>query len=138
MTPMTAGSQQGRKLAASNVVGIGVTFKPPAPPPDLPPEAKECWTLTVGAFKPGWFTDENLKTLERYCRAIALGQHLFKAMAAIDLKADLDTFSKIHSVHIRNSKLIVSLATKLKIWPQSSRSARATKRDEPWDRDNAS
>jgi hypothetical protein len=114
--------QKERKSAASNIVDIGVAFKPPEPPPGLVPEAKWCWTLTVGAFSPESFTLENLKLLERYCRAFALGQHLFKALASIDLKTDLDMFAKIHSANIRNSKLMVSLGTKLRIFPSCHRS----------------
>jgi hypothetical protein len=109
---------------ASNVISIGVAFKPPEPPPELVPEAKETWLLTVGAFKPEWFTDENLKILERYCRAVALGRRLMKAIEAADIKGDLKQFARIHRAHIRQTNLIISLATKLRIWPQDRDDAR--------------
>jgi hypothetical protein len=114
--------QRRRKSVAGNVVDIGVEFKKPEPPPELVPEAKETWNLTVGAFRPEWFSnDENLQTLERYCRAVALGRRLHKAIEAADLGGDCKQFSRIHRALIQQTNLIISLTTKLRIWPHQDR-----------------
>jgi hypothetical protein len=118
MMPVKSPRQRRRKSTAGNVVAIGVAFKPPEPPAELVPEAKETWFLTVGAFKPEWFAVEaNLKLLERYCRAIALSHRLHQAIEAADLRGDYKQFSRIHRAVMQQTNLIISLTTKLRLWP---------------------
>jgi hypothetical protein len=119
----SARRQRRRKSVATNVVDIGIRFKPPDPPPELVPEAKETWHLTATAFKPEWFAvEENLRTLERYCRAAALSRRLHKAIEAADLRGDdYKQFSRIHRALIWQANLMIRLADKLRIWPHQGR-----------------
>jgi hypothetical protein len=73
----------------------------------------------------GWFSnDENLRTLECYCCAVALARRLHKAIEAADLSGDYKQFSRIHRALIQQTNLMISLTTKLRIWPHQGRKRR--------------
>ena len=111
--------QRGRKGAAqlSVVVPIGPTR--PEPPRELLPAEAEVWRLTVSAMKPDWFGAETHPLLRAYCTHVALVQWLGAELR--DLAVDTPAFRKLASMHCAQSKMIASLATKLRITPQSNR-----------------
>jgi hypothetical protein len=121
-----SGSRPICRLPEITSPGCAVTRGPNpylGPPPELVPEAKEAWHLTATAFKPEWFAvEENLRTLERYCRAAALSRRLHKAIEAADLRGDdYKQFSRIHRALIWQANLMIRLADKLRIWPHQGR-----------------
>ena len=131
--------QRGRKSAEeSNVVEIDVAALRPAPPAHLCAEDAEVWRTTVAGMKPGWFGGEVWPLLELYCACTGIARTLAKEIAASGPQDP--RFDKLVAMHERESALLVTLATKLRLSKQSSADSRTVKHDsgvvglrKPWD-----
>ena len=110
--------QRGRKSAESNVVEIDVAALRPAPPAHLCAEDAEVWRTTVAGMKPGWFGGEVWPLLELYCACTGIARTLAKEIAASGPQDP--RFDKLVAMHERESALLVTLATNLRLSKQSS------------------
>jgi phage terminase small subunit len=126
--------QRGRPSAGSLSVVPVYERPPPAAPEQLPEEAKQVWRGIVAGFRSDWFQGaEHL--LKCYCEQVVIERQI---------AAMLHTFS-IHSPRygelVRLYALVVgslvSVATKLRLTPQSSRDSRNVKHvplgPKPWE-----
>jgi len=139
---------RGRKSAAelSVICGTGPLIPggehdKPSPPPELSDEEREIWTTTVEAMRPGWFTPETLPLLRRYCMHAMLAQQIGRAIDVSDLENDVGRFDRLTAMHVRQTKAMLSCATKLRLTHQSSTNHKARKHDpaaglrKPWEMD---
>jgi phage terminase small subunit len=130
--------QRGRKSAESNVVEIDVAALRPAPPAHLCAEDAEVWRTTVAGMKPGWFSGETWPLLELFCACTSIARTLAREVAASGPQDP--RFDKLVAMHERESALLVTLATNLRLSKQSSADSRTVKHDpgggglrKPWD-----
>jgi glycerol-3-phosphate O-acyltransferase len=133
-------TQRGRKSAeAQSVVVSLLPGERPEPPAELTAAQAKVWKTTVGALKVGWFGAENFALLAQYCRHVAIADVVAKAITATDIKADLPRFARLGAMQARETAVIISLATKMRLTNQSSRDSRHVKRDplanrpRPWE-----
>jgi transposase len=132
--------QRGRKSSESlTVVPILPAVGPqrPEPPAELTPEQAEVWKTTVSAMRPTWFGAETWPLLTELCRHVALSRLL--AIEATDPGKDLKRFSRLASMHLRESSMVAMLSTRLRLTPRSRVDPRTDGRDptaglrKPWE-----
>lgn len=139
-------ARRGRKSAAelSVIRGAGPLFpggphEKPDPPAELSDDEAKVWRNTVEAMRPGWFTAETLPLLQRYCVHVVLAQRIARAIDPADLENDIGRFDKLTSMHVRQTKAMLSCATKLRLTHQSTTNYKARKHDptarlrKPWE-----
>jgi hypothetical protein len=121
------------------VVALVSGTRRPQPPRELTPEQAQVWKTTAGALRADWFGPENFALLAQYCRHAALADVIDKALRATDINAHLARFARLAAMQSRESAMISSLATRMRLTIQSSRDSRISKRDplanrlRPWE-----
>lgn len=131
---------RGPKSSASlSVVRVGdvEATQRPKPPAHLPQDQRGEWLAVVNRMPADWFQDETLACLEAYC-AHAVNCRWFGQMLA-EMRAsdqvDMDEVDRVSRLHERESRAMSSLATRLRITPQSTYDAKKKKPlqvAEPW------
>jgi hypothetical protein len=113
--------QRGRKSAASLSIVPVSGIQRPEPPPELSPEESAVWTATTRAMRADWFGPETHPLLSAYC---------FHVVTANELQAQLRTLTTVDREYrallalLRaETKLMLSIATKLRITPRANRYA---------------
>jgi hypothetical protein len=133
-------------ILTRNVVAIAAPIQHPAPPARLTAEQAEIWVETVTPLDPTWFRPESWRMLSSYCRHVVNAERLspmveraFDDLDAIGI-ADpeiVKAADKVAAMHEREVRAASSLATRLRITPQSTRTADQTKPAvkpaKPWD-----
>ena len=90
-------------------------------------------------MRPTWFGAEKWPLLTELCRQVALSRLLAKAIEATDPGKDLKRFSRLASVHLRESSMVAMLSTRLRLTPRSRVDPRTDGRDptaglrKPWE-----
>jgi hypothetical protein len=139
----TAGNlimQRGRKSVdnLSTVVAL-VPGQRPEPPAELTRAQAAVWKTTIWALRVDWFGPENFPLLTQYCRHAALADVIAKAINVTSIQTDLSRFARLTAMQARESAVIASLATRMRLTIQSSRDSRISKRDpgagrpRPWE-----
>ena len=132
--------QRGRKSAEnlSKVVAL-VPGQRPEPPAELTRAQAAVWKTTIWALRVDWFGPENFPLLTQYCRHAALADVIAKAINVTSIQTDLSRFARLTAMQARESAVIASLATRMRLTIQSSRDSRISKRDpgagrpRPWE-----
>ncbi|MFT3793021.1 MAG: hypothetical protein QM741_18575 [Rudaea sp.] len=88
---------------------------PPAPA-DLPQPQREQWDETVRAFGSSWWKPSDYPLLHEYLRALAMADGIAPLIAGT---TDADDLRKLLSARDLEVKRACTLATKLRIAPQS-------------------
>lgn len=132
---------RGRQSASaiSVISGGGIeTVRRPEPPSDLTDEQTEEWRAVVNRLPADWFPRETLPLLAQYCRHVVSGrrvaQLIERAEAAEDF--DVDTYDKLLKMAERESRIMASLATKMRISQQTQydkSKKRGTIASKPWE-----
>jgi phage terminase small subunit len=142
-------NQRGRKSAASkNVVCIDVARQKPTDPPTyLTAEQAQIWQDIVGAMRPGQFPIAVHPLLETYCMCISRTRAIEQQLREVDPKTDFKRYRMLATMQVRESALLCSLSTRLRLLkPSSSRQDRHEKplakpwelhRPRPWEEDPA-
>jgi hypothetical protein len=120
--------QRGRKSAeAQSVVVALVPGVRPDPPSELSPEQAKTWRATVNQMPADWFAGCSGVLLRQLCQHVSYSRWLAAELAAVRTLEGkgIDRFDKLSRMHLRESKAISSLMTKLRLTPQSKYSARA-------------
>jgi hypothetical protein len=132
--------QRGRKSAESQSVIVAlVPGQRPEPPAELTAKQAEIWKFTVAALRHDWFGPENWPLLTQYCRHAALADVIAKGINVTSIQTDLSRFARLTAMQARESAMIASLATRMRVTIQSSRDSRISKRDpgagrpKPWE-----
>jgi hypothetical protein len=129
-------TQRGRKSSASLAVVPLTQPQRPEPPEYLSKAAAEVWREVVSAMRPDWFGRETHPILEQYCRHVVLARLIANAIPAeID---DIAGFDRLTAMHCRESAMVATLATRMRLTHQSSFDRKTVKRDEytgprPWE-----
>jgi phage terminase small subunit len=136
---MTAMLHRGRKSAAelSVVPLIPGAQRRPEPPKEFTAAEAEVWRLTVGAMRPDWFGPETRPLLRGYCTQVWICQLLQERLRG--LSVDDKNFARLTNLYVSATKTMLTLATKLRLTPQSRRRSGADYRDpfhgrpRPWE-----
>lgn len=124
-------------IASENVKQID---QRPQPPEDLDVEEVQVWQDTVNSLQADWFRGETLHLLTQYCRHVVSARFMAERLA--QMRGNGDTFdNREYAAMLRarkgESDAIATLATKLRITPQSTTSHAAVKRGgvkaKPWE-----
>jgi hypothetical protein len=118
---------RGRKSAAELAVVPISAVQGPEPPAEFDPQEAEIWRLTVSGMKPDWFGPEVQPLLRCYCTQAATAEFLAKALRTTDMGDK--SYGRLLALHRGATKIMVSLATKLRITPQSNRMSSRDGRD---------
>lgn len=124
--------------AAQVAVATAIPSARLGPPSDLTEEQAADWRLIVAKFPPDQFGSDNAPILREFCRHLSYARQIAEALAGMRRRVlTTDTpkvakqraiFDQLLKMHAAQSACIVSLATKLRLTPQSYRNARFDER----------
>ena len=123
-------------LATQNIEKLDQ--RPPAPD-ELSPEEARVWLDTVNSLQADWFRGETLPLLTQYCRHVVEARFLTERLA--EMRGNADTFDdRLYAGLLRSrateTGAITTLATKLRITPQSTYDKKKVKKSaeqKPWE-----
>lgn len=134
---------RGRKPAAELAIAsqnVEKMDQRPEPPGELTPEQVQIWHQTVNSLQADWFRGETLALLTQYCRHVVEARYLgefIEQMRGNGETFDLREYAAMLRARKGETDAIATLATKLRITPQSTTSHAAVKRggakSRPWD-----
>lgn len=143
--------QRGRKstqaLAIAEIsVGALDRVERQRPPHDLTDEEVEVWVSIVNAEQADWFSPGNVPLLTQLCRHVVharrVAELLERALSSVDPETKKPTlaiqdYDRLLKMQERESAVMMSLATKLRITNQSITNQRGNFRKatakEPWE-----
>ena len=117
--------QRGRKAADDTPGALPIALVPaqkPEPPEELTLEEAEEWKRYVGRMPADWFTAEVQPVLVELCRHRCLSRKAAEALHQVGplrSKASVEAFVQLSRAHTEQSKMVVTLSTKLRLTPQS-------------------
>jgi phage terminase small subunit len=128
--------QRGRRSAAAAVLPIKAVNRP-EPPKHLTPAEAAVWLATVDGMRADWFLGPSSPLLEAYCGAVVMARSLRAELRKLSVEDK--QFGPLAAAHAREIKTMSSLATRLRLTPQSNRQSTrdgrvATWGPKPWDR----
>ena len=113
--------QRGRKSAASLSIVPVSGIQRPEPPPELSPEESAVWTATTRAMKPDWFGPETHPMLSGYCFHVVQADMVAAQLRTVTITTP--DYRRLLALHRAETKIILSIATKLRLTPRSNRYA---------------
>ena len=135
--------QRGRKSAAAlSVAEPAISAKSrPEPATDLEPEERLEWIQVVNSLPADWFEPFNLQLLTQYCRHAVTARRVSQLIHQMEQQEeiDLDEYDKLLKMQERESRIIASLLTKMRLSQQAVFSARKTRPNQgavgakPWE-----
>ena len=135
-------AKRGRKSAAelSVVAFPGMAGEGPAPPPSLTTAEQAVWTRVVASLPADWFSEASWPVLEQYCRHVVEARRLSELIhqATGDPELGIDAYDQLLRMRERETRALVSCATKMRITQQSTRSHRGNQAPgavrKPWEK----
>lgn len=122
--------QRGRKqnLAVAQESSISAQERP-EPPVDLTPEQRIEWIQVVNSLPATWFPAETLGVLSQYCKHCVVAKHIGSLITEMESAdhIDVDDYDKLLKMQERESRIIVSLATKMRMTQQATYHPEKTK-----------
>ncbi len=115
--------QRGRKANLAVVTGSAISaVDRPEPLSDLTPEQRLEWALVVNSLPADWFPDETLAVLAQYCRHAVAAKHVAELIANLEAgdKINYKAYDALLRMQERESRIVVSLATKMRITQQAT------------------
>jgi phage terminase small subunit len=106
------------RQAAQNVLVLPMSR--PEPPPRLTEEQAKSWREIVERMPPNWFLPEALPVLEAYCVQITRQREVTAELNATKAKGFSNHRFKLLREENVGVKTLLSLATKLRLTPQST------------------
>ncbi len=118
--------QRGRQSAASIATATPQSPVERQARPDacysLPDEGAEVWRATLEALPAGWIGAEALPVLAAYCRTTValrrIGQLIYQAEHETE-GLDLAEYNLLLSAHAKQAQVLKTLATSLRLTPQT-------------------
>jgi hypothetical protein len=135
--------QRGKKsVAAMSVARSAVSATDrPKPPAELTPEQQIEWALVVNAAPADWFAPYNQLVLAQYCRHAVAARRVAQVIQQFESQDEIDVsdYDVLLKMQERESRVISSLATKMRLTQQSVYSARKTRPNDsvgpkPWEK----
>jgi hypothetical protein len=117
-------AQRGRKSAEALAIVRPITDHRPPPPDGLTEQQADEWRAIVGRMPSGFFSREMFGLLAAYCQHFSAARVLaglidsFKSEWLVDPDG-LARFDKLLGMRERETKAMMSAATKLRLTPQS-------------------
>lgn len=120
----------------------------PEAPPDLTDDQAEEWEAVVNRLPADWFPRETHPLLAQFCRHVVASRRIASMIADTESPApdeegnvpelDLDRWDQLLRMQEREGRALSSLATRLRITQQSTRSEKSGKgplrpRPRPWE-----
>ena len=132
---------RGRKSAAALSVRppSAEVMERPAPPHDLLDEHVEIWRGVVDALPADWFTADNIPLLSQYCRHVVDARRVSELIELATGDPDLcvKDYERLLKMQQRESQIIATLATKMRVSQQSTTNHRGNKEKpkarKPWE-----
>ena len=112
-----------RKSAANlSVVRPAAIDQRPSAPDGLTDEQVEVWDSVVDRMPYNWFPAESHMILVQYCRHIVAASHIARLIDQCLATADFDVavYDNLLKMQDRESRVIMSLATKMRLTQQAS------------------
>ena len=132
--------QRGRKSGLSVVRGDGISaIDRPEPLQELTNEQRIEWILIVNSLPAEWFPDQTHKVLAQYCRHAVASRHVSQMIEKTELADIIDVveYDRLLKMQERESRILVSLATKMRITQQATYHPEKTKQttviNPPWE-----
>jgi hypothetical protein len=94
----------------------------PDAPYDLTDEQAQEWWAVVARMPADWFPRETHALLSQYCRHVVSARRVAQLIAAEEAKDELDieAYDRLGKMAERESRVLASLATKMRISQQST------------------
>jgi len=133
-------TQRGRRSAAALAIAgptVEIVQRPDAPY-DLTDEQTDEWRAIVDRLPADWFPRETHGVLAQLCRHIVNARRVAQLITAEleNEKLDVGVYEQLLRMQAKESALIVSLSTKLRITQQATvraeRARKPTMVDKPW------
>jgi phage terminase small subunit len=124
----TRGRKSSAELATVSPAGISLTRRP-EPPAHLGDDAAEIWRATVNSLPADWFSPGTLPLLEAFC-GLSVSQQLTlralqRAERSVGNEFDIDEWATLQKQLGEISGRVATLATRMRLTPQSRYGARA-------------
>jgi hypothetical protein len=124
--------QPGRKSSMSLMTPRALNeVARPLPPRDLIDEELEVWHSIVEQESPDWFTNANLPLLAQYCRHVIHAKRIAELIAHTIHDAEVmpwvEEYEKLLKLQSHESRMMVILATSMRLTQQSSKHDKARK-----------
>ena len=124
--------KRGRPSAASlavSPVGPVETISRPDAPYDLTDEQTEEWWAVVNRMPADWFPRETHGMLAQYCRHVVAARRVAQLVASAEKGEHLDVteYDRLLKMQEREGRAISSLATRMRISQQATRSEKSKK-----------
>ncbi len=94
----------------------------PKPPADLTPEQADEWHAVVNRMAADWFPRETHALLADYCRHVVMSQKIARLIIQAESGETLDVaeYDRLGKMAERESRVIASLATKMRLTQQTT------------------
>jgi RecA/RadA recombinase len=133
---------RGRPSAASRDIAVlapAEITERQRPPHDLTDEETEVWVAVVSAEPADWFTVSTRPLLAQYCRHAVHARRIAEMIERVLSRKtiDVDDYDQLLRMQERESRMMTSLATKMRLTQQSTTNHRGNKRltldRKPWE-----
>lgn len=111
----------------------------PKPPALLSAEQVDIWNTVVDSLPADWFRPESIEVLVQYCRHAVAARRVAELIKQAETETgfDVQEYDRLLKMQEREGRALSSLATRLRITPQSTRSPDAIKckaaKKKPWE-----
>lgn len=119
----------GRYSADDLATSVVESQQRPDAPYTLTDSQADIWRQTTATLALDWFNPENLPLLEMYCRHIDASRKIGQLLHEFEQqkKIDIDEYDKLLKMQEREGRAASSLATRLRITPQTTYEPRKKK-----------
>lgn len=126
-------AKRGRPSAADKqalaVVEAVQVLQRPEPPAELSDEMADEWRAIVDRLPGGWFPKETHGVLAQYCRHLVAARRVAQLITALEAgpNLDIEAYDSALRMQERQSGMIASLATKMRLTQQATVNAKTQK-----------
>lgn len=131
--------KRGRKSAAELAVpAVTAEIQRADAPYDLTDEQTEEWWAVVNRLPADWFPRETHALLANYCRHVVMARRIGQLIQAAEKadQLDIEEYDRLGKMLERESRIIASLATKMRISQQATYDPKRKKGSQvkkPWE-----
>lgn len=132
--------QRGRKSVALASVDAKITAEDrPEPPNELTPEQRLEWMAVVNKLRADWFPPWTHALLAQYCKHVVTARHIGELVERMENQDEIDIgdYERLLKMQERESRIISSLMTRMRITQQSTYNPKKTtgksKVKSPWE-----
>lgn len=135
---MKRGRKSANELAIANIAKVEAVERPDAPYELTDEQAQEWWAV-VNRLPADWFPRETHAMLVEYCRHVVMARRIAELIRQAESKPVLDVleYDRLGKMAERHSRMITSLATKMRISQQATVRAESARKPTqvtpPWE-----